>query len=145
MPIPLIWPRHSWKKKTYEEIEVLISSWPKNIQLKWWKEESRAYRRLLQIHLAQRTAKKEPRPRPHHGLVEAVVAYTPFRAGYSQFWPLAKEIFDSRPGDFPGISDINSEKKHLVMTSRKRGENYWPASESALKQLIKRTRRRLRN
>ena len=144
MPTPVIWPRHAWKRKTFEEIEVLISNWPKNIQLKWWKEESEAYRRLLQIDLARRTAKKRPRPRPHHSLIEAVLAYTSFRVGYSQFWPLAKEIFDSRPGDFSGVSDVNPEKRYLEMTSADGQKKYWRPSKEAVKQLMKRTRKRLR-
>src|SRR5258708_6704181 len=143
MPIPLIWPRRTWKTKTFEEIEVVISSWPKKHQLRWWKEESREYRRLLQIHLAQRTAKRKPRPRPHHRLVEAVIVHTRFR-GYSQFWPLAKEIFDSRPEAFSGVSDVSPERRCLQITSADGQQGDWPSSKIALQQLIKRIRRRLR-
>jgi len=144
MQIPIIWPRHAWRTKTYEELDVLISNWPKSLQLKWWKEESRAYRKLLQRGLAARHKKKLPRPRAHHKLIEAVISRKP-NVRYATFWPLAKKIFDSQRQDFLGISKVDLENRKIYITSSKVAQaKTWPNSKSALTQLIKRIRKRLK-
>jgi hypothetical protein len=142
MPAPVIWPRNAWRTRTFDEIEVLISNWPKHLQLRWWKEESQAYRKLLQRDFARRAAKEKPRPRPHHKLVEAVIARKP-SCKYSEFWPLAKQVFDSRAGDFPGVSDVNPERKRLQIAHADGAMKDWPTSKNALNHLLKRTRKRL--
>jgi hypothetical protein len=142
MPVPVIWPRRGWRRRTFDEVEQLISDWSPELQLRWWKEESRAYRALLQKQLTRQDAARQPRPQPHHKLVEAVILQKP-QIAYSAFWPTAKQIFDSRPKDFAGISDVSVEERRVTVTSHGRTKP-WPNSKNALRQLIKRTLRRLR-
>lgn len=144
MAKPIIWPRHAWRGKTFEEIEALISNWPKPLQLQWWKEDSRAYRELLPKALASRLRKKNRRPRLHHDLIESVISHNP-KVGYATFWPIAKNLFDSQREKFSGIFEVDMAGRKLLMKSLKGSEmKSWPNSKSAFTQLIKRTRERLK-
>lgn len=141
---PIIWPRHAWRTKTYEEVEILISNWPKDVKLDWLREESRAYRKMLLKEHAARIPKKRPRPRSYHHLIEAVISYKQ-DVKFDTFWPIAKKIFESRQHDFKGIAKVDAVKRLLHLTSSKGArEKEWPKTKSAFTQAIKRLRKNLR-